>query len=121
MNKKRILVFVDFDTTRNFITKGLVQQNYQVLESKTLGDAKESLKNSGVELIIVDGDNRYDATTSLLQYVRNLPMFTYTPIIMLVTGNQEKYLPVKEEYKIAGLLTKPYDVREFYKAVERLC
>lgn len=119
-NKKRILIFSDFDSVRNIIVKGLVAKGYEVVETKTFSEASKELNGTSFGLIITDHDVRNKEGRKLIEQVRSLSNYLYTPLMLIHSGKKEQLQEEYAEFNIACYINKPFDMQNFYSIISRL-
>ena len=119
-SKKRILIFSDFDSVRNIIVKGLASKGYEVVETKTFAEASKELNGTSFGLIITDNDVRNKQGRKLIEQVRKLSNYLYTPLMLMHSGNKEQLQEEYSEFNIACFINKPFDMQNFYSIISRL-
>lgn len=120
MKSKRIFLFVEFEGIRGLLKRGLEQKGYTIYEATDIDKAKEVLQNTVFEMAIVDADNREGAGPKIIDKMRDVTTFMFTPVILLVSGDPMEYAEMKDDLKIAQIFKKPFDMTAFYKVIERM-
>lgn len=118
--KKRILLYIEFDATRNIIVQNLKKHDYSIYECRDFESAKSAIYQNTVDLLIIDNDNSKDNSYKFLKLFRDHNLYMFTPVFLLATGSSEKHMELKEEFKIALVLPKPFDFRSLFNALEKL-
>ncbi len=108
--KKRVLVFEDFESIKNILIKHLAQKDFEVIEASTLSEVLTQLNGTNIDLFIADYDIKDDSTLRVIKHMRDTTSYLFTPIILLITGDKEKYQALLAEYNIAMFLPKPFDI-----------
>ncbi|MBN1118448.1 MAG: hypothetical protein JXA77_14650 [Bacteroidales bacterium] len=118
--KRKIVVFIEFDSIRNIITRALEQKNFEVHVISNLDESDKVLNGTSYNLFIADNDNRLKASFHFINKIRSITSYLYTPILLLTTGTKERYEEEYKPYNIAGYLPKPFDMNHFSTIIERL-
>ena len=118
--KKRILVFSDFDSIRNIIVKSLTNKGYSVVAVKTYKEALHELNGTSFGLAITDYDIENKGGIKLIEYMRSLTSYIFTPILLLHSGKKEQLSEQLKDFNIAYFMNKPFEMQNFYSVVERL-
>lgn len=117
---KTVLVVDDSTSLRQVVSIALKGAGYEVIEACDGQDALGKLVGQKVHLIISDVNMpRMDGIT-MVQNVKQMPAYKFTPIIMLTTESQEGK---KLEGKAAGAkawVVKPFQPAQMLDAVSRL-
>lgn len=108
---KRVLVFVEFESIRKIITRQLESSRFEVVAVTDVSGALKELNGTGFDLFIADNDIGNDSAIRIIKHMRGTTSYLFTPIILLVTGNKERYMEQLGEYNIAMYLPKPFDVK----------
>jgi DNA-binding NtrC family response regulator len=117
--KKRILLFVDFESIRNILIKTIEKKEAQLVVVKTLNDAITELNGLSFSLLITDIDNKNDSATQLIKRMRQTTSYLFTPIILLTSGSKQMYTERLSEFNIAGYIQKPFDIVHFSTIIDR--
>lgn len=117
---KTILVVDDSASVRQVVGMALKGAGYGVVEAKDGQDALTKLNGDKIHLIISDVNMPNMDGISLVQEVKKLPSYKFTPIIMLTTeGSDDK----KRQGQMAGAkawVVKPFKPEQMLKAVSML-
>lgn len=117
---KTVLIVDDSTSLRQVVSIALKGAGYEVIEACDGQDALGKLTGQKVHLIISDVNMpRMDGIT-MVQNVKQMPAYKFTPIIMLTTESQEGK---KLEGKAAGAkawVVKPFQPAQMLDAVSRL-
>jgi two-component system, chemotaxis family, chemotaxis protein CheY len=117
---KTVLIVDDSTSLRQVVSIALKGAGYEVIEACDGQDALAKLTGQKVHLIISDVNMpRMDGIT-MVQNVKQMPAYKFTPIIMLTTESQEGK---KQEGKAAGAkawVVKPFQPAQMLDAVSRL-
>jgi DNA-binding response OmpR family regulator len=120
MKNKRIVVFEEFDGIKNILTKTLENKNFEIIEFSSAHKFEDIFNGIGYSLIIIDNDNKNDASYNLVEKLRSISMYLYTPIVLLITGSKENHSTKYSPYNVACYLTKPFDMGLFHSVIDRL-
>jgi len=117
---KTILMVDDSASLRQVVSIALKGAGYDVIEACDGKDALTKLDGRKVHLIISDVNMPNMDGISLVQEVKKLPSYKFTPIIMLTTETEEAK---KEAGRAAGAkawVTKPFKPEQMLDAVSKL-
>ncbi|MES2296016.1 MAG: response regulator [Pseudomonadota bacterium] len=117
---KTILIVDDSASVRQVVGIALRGAGYEVFEGCDGKDALSKLTGRKVHLIISDVNMPNMDGISFVRAVKQLPMYKFTPIIMLTTESQDEK---KREGQAAGAkawVVKPFKPEQLLGAVEKL-
>lgn len=110
VRKKKVLVYVEFESIRDIIVKQLNDRNFEVCVANNVSETLEQLNGTSIDLFISDNDIKNDVTYRIVKHMRDTTSYLFTPIILLITGDKERYLDKYGDFNIAMYLTKPFNV-----------
>ncbi|MDE3032936.1 MAG: response regulator, partial [Acidobacteriota bacterium] len=117
---KCILTVDDSSTMRQMIAFTLKEAGFEILEAGDGVEALERAQGQKLSLIITDVNMpRMDGIT-LVQRLRALPAFRFTPILVLTT---ESGLDMKQKGKVAGAtgwIVKPFSPEKLLEVVNKV-
>ena len=120
MMTKTIMIVDDSASLRQVVSIALKGAGYDVLEAEHGKDALGKLDGRKINLIVSDVNMPVMDGITLVQEVKKLPNYKFTPIIMLTTeGSDDK----KQKGKQAGAkawIVKPFQPEQMLKAVSTL-
>jgi len=117
---KTILVVDDSASMRQAVGIALRGAGYDVIEGADGQQALARLTGQKVHLIISDVNMPHMDGITFVKQVKQLPLYRFTPVIMLTTENQEAR---KREGQAAGAkawVVKPFQPAQLLAAVEKL-
>ena len=115
-----ILTVDDSSTMRQMITFTLKGANFDVLEAGDGVEALEVARGRKLDLIITDVNMpRMDGIT-LVQRLRALPEFRFTPILVLTTESDASMKQKGKEAGATGWIVKPFDPAKLVAAIRRV-
>ncbi|GAB4254074.1 MAG: response regulator [Methylomicrobium sp.] len=117
---KTIMIVDDSASIRQVVSIALKGGGYDVLEACDGKDALSKLKGQKIHLIITDVNMPNMDGITLIQEVKKLPDYKFTPMMMLTTEAGEDK---KQQGKAAGAkawLTKPFQPQTLMTAVSKL-
>jgi two-component system chemotaxis response regulator CheY len=118
--QKKIVIVDDSSGIRNIVRETLLKKGYLVLEASNGLEALKYFDGTQVDLLITDFEMPELNGAQLIERVRNMTRYTYTPVVVLTGIRKEK---VEEEIKglnVACLILKPFEIKHFYSVIERL-
>jgi len=115
-----ILTVDDSSTMRQMITFTLKGANFEVLEAGDGVEALEVAKGKKLSLIITDVNMpRMDGIT-LVQRLRALPEFRFTPILVLTTESDASMKQKGKEAGATGWIVKPFSPEKLLDVVNKV-
>ena len=118
MTQKRILVVEDEPALREMLAMTLEQGGYEVVESGSAADARRSIGNDPLALILLDWMLPDQSGIELARHFKRDELTRHVPIIMLTAR-------AEEEDKVRGLdagaddyVTKPFSNRELLARIK---
>ena len=115
-----ILTVDDSSTMRQMITFTLKGANFEVLEAGDGVEALEVAKGKKLSLIITDVNMpRMDGIT-LVQRLRALPEFKFTPILVLTTESDTSMKLKGQEAGATGWIVKPFSPEKLLDVVNKV-
>lgn len=118
--KKTILIIDDSAPLRMVLNELLVNAGFDTLQAADGAAALQQLDGRKVHLLICDLYMPDLDGLTLLQQIRTLPAYRFTPVIMLSTEKSEDF---KDKAYYAGAkawVTKPFSPQQMLNAVARL-
>jgi DNA-binding NtrC family response regulator len=117
--RKRVLLFVDFESIRNVLIKSIQKRDCDLIICENIGQALEQLNGLSFELIVCDGDCKQNGAQKFLETLRMNSSYLFTPVVLLVTGNKDSKSEQFGKFNIAGFFPKPCDMSQFNKVLDR--
>jgi two-component system chemotaxis response regulator CheY len=115
-----ILTVDDSSTMRQMITFTLKGASFEVLEAGDGVDALEVAKGKKLSLVITDVNMpRMDGIT-LVQRLRALPEFKFTPILVLTTESDAAMKQKGKEAGATGWIVKPFSPEKLLDVVNKV-
>jgi two-component system chemotaxis response regulator CheY len=115
-----ILTVDDSSTMRQMITFTLKGANFEVLEAGDGVEALEVARGKKLSLIITDVNMpRMDGIT-LVQRLRALPEFKFTPILVLTTESDTSMKLRGKEAGATGWIVKPFSPEKLLDVVNKV-
>ena len=115
-----ILTVDDSSTMRQMITFTLKGAGYEILEAGDGVEALEVAKGKKLSLIITDVNMpRMDGIT-LVQRLRALPDFKFTPILVLTTESDASMKQKGKDAGATGWIVKPFSPEKLLDVVNKV-
>src|ERR1041384_2641319 len=117
---KTILIVDDSPSVRQVLSITLKGAGYEVIEAKDGQDGLAKLNGQKVHLIVSDVNMPNLDGIGFVKAVKQLPVYKFTPVIMLTTESQEEK---KREGQAAGAkawMIKPVNPEQMLAALEKL-
>ncbi|MBR7748226.1 response regulator [Undibacterium baiyunense] len=117
---KTVMVVDDSASVRQVVGLALRGAGYEVIEGIDGKDALSKLKGQKVHLIISDVNMPNMDGITFVQEVKKLPMYKFTPIIMLTTESQEGKKLQGQAAGAKAWVVKPFQPAQMLAAVSKL-
>lgn len=117
---KTVMVVDDSASVRQVVGLALRGAGYEVIEGIDGKDALGKLKGQKVHLIISDVNMPNMDGIAFVQEVKKLPMYKFTPIIMLTTESQEGKKLQGQAAGAKAWVVKPFQPAQMLAAVSKL-
>jgi len=115
-----ILTVDDSSTMRQMITFTLKGAGYEILEAGDGVEALEVAKGKKLSLVITDVNMpRMDGIT-LVQRLRTLPEFKFTPILVLTTESDASMKQKGKDAGATGWIVKPFSPEKLLDVVNKV-
>jgi len=117
---KKILAVDDSASMRQMVSFTLKKAGFDVTEAKDGQEALEIAKSSQFDVVISDVNMPVMDGITLVQNLRGLPQFKFTPILMLTT---ESGTDKKTEGKAAGAtgwIVKPFNPEQLLAVIKKV-
>ncbi|MBC3832127.1 response regulator [Undibacterium amnicola] len=117
---KTVMVVDDSASVRQVVGLALRGAGYEVIEGIDGKDALGKLKGQKIHLIISDVNMPNMDGITFVQEVKKLPMYKFTPIIMLTTESQEGKKLQGQAAGAKAWVVKPFQPAQMLAAVSKL-
>ena len=107
-SKKRILIVDDDADIRNFI-KGLLSDNYNVLEATNGREALQEIESNLPDLVISDVVMPVLDGFQLLKTIRESPKYKHIPVVLLTSGNSDDNRKLGLDRGADAFVGKPFN------------
>ncbi|MCG8696443.1 MAG: response regulator [Bacteroidales bacterium] len=117
---KKILVAEDFDTSRKLVCNLLEKNGYIAIPAANGKEAFELIiDNHDFDLIITDFNMPKMDGGELVEKIREIDRYRYTPIFVLSTETNKQKKEKAMQAKITAWIAKPYEVNQLLKYVQK--
>jgi two-component system chemotaxis response regulator CheY len=117
---KTILTVDDSPSVRQVLSILLKNAGFHLLQAADGAEALALLKGQKVHLIISDVNMPKMDGISFVKAVKQLPLYKFTPIIMLTTESEEEKKREGQQAGAKAWVVKPFKPEQMLSAVERL-
>ena len=117
---KTILIVDDSASLRQVVAIALKRAGYDVIEGSDGRDALTKLNGQKVHLIVSDVNMPNMDGITLVQEVKKLPAYKFTPIIMLTTESGEDKKAAGKAAGAKAWVVKPFQPEQLLMAVSKL-
>ncbi|AFL72377.1 response regulator [Thiocystis violascens] len=117
---KTIMVVDDSASLRNVVGIALKGAGYDVIEAADGKDALAKLTGQKVHLIVSDVNMPNMDGITLVQELKKLPNYKFTPIMMLTTESQPEKKQAARDAGAKAWLVKPFQPPMLLEAVAKL-
>jgi two-component system chemotaxis response regulator CheY len=120
IKKKKIVIVDDFSGVRSIVKETLEKKGYQVLDASNGDDALKFFDGTQIDLVITDFDMPDMNGAQLVEKIRGMTRYTYTPVVILSGIRKERVDEQLKGLNVACFLQKPFEIKHFYSVIERL-
>ncbi len=117
---KTILIVDDSASLRQVVSIALKSAGYDVIEGCDGKDALSKLNGQKIHLIVSDVNMPNMDGITLVQEVKKLPDYKFTPIIMLTTESGEDKKSAGQAAGAKAWVVKPFQPEQLLMAVSKL-
>lgn len=117
---KLIMVVDDSASLRQVVGIALKGAGYEVLEASDGKDALTKLTGQRVHLIVSDVNMPNMDGITMVQEVKKLPAYKFTPIMMLTTESDQTKMMAGKAAGAKAWLVKPFQPQALLDAVSKL-
>lgn len=118
---KTVLVVDDSATMRQMVTYTLTTAGYQVVEA---GNGKEAVNklNAGTKpnVVVTDLNMPEMDGITLIQEIRKMAAFKFTPILMLTTEAADDKKKAGQAAGATGWIVKPFNPEQMLKVIQKV-
>ena len=118
---KTIMIVDDSASIRTVVGIALRGEGYTVIEAIHGQDALNKLTGQKVNLIISDVNMPVMDGISFLKAVKQLPVYKFTPVIMLTTVSEEAKMAEGRAAGARAWVAKPFSPEKLIDAAQRMC
>jgi two-component system, chemotaxis family, chemotaxis protein CheY len=118
---RNALVVDDSASMRQLVVQTLRSLGFNTTEAGDGQDALNKVKTVGsIDLVVTDLNMPVMDGITLIQKLRVLGAFKYTPVLMLTTESRADYKTKAKEAGATGWLVKPFDPKALIAVVQRI-
>ncbi|MDO9117800.1 MAG: response regulator [Nitrospira sp.] len=118
---KTVLIVDDSSTMRQMVAYTLKGAGYEIVEA---GNGKEAVGklNGGAKpaLVVTDLNMPEMDGITLIQEIRKMPAFKFTPILMLTTESADDKKKAGQAAGATGWIVKPFNPEQMLKVVQKV-
>ncbi|GAB4061652.1 response regulator [Uliginosibacterium sediminicola] len=118
---KNIMIIDDSASLRQVVAISLRGAGYEIQEAADGRDALDKLKGQKVNLMICDLNMPNLDGIGFVKEVKKMPLYRYTPIIILTTEHDENIVKAGQEAGVKAWVLKPFQPPQMLAAVAKLC
>ena len=118
---KIVLVVDDSSTMRQMVTYTLTTAGYQVVEAENGKEAVNKL-NAGTKpaLVVTDLNMPEMDGITLIQEIRKMAAFKFTPILMLTSESADDQKKTRQAAGATGWIVKPFNPEQMLKVIQKV-
>jgi two-component system chemotaxis response regulator CheY len=118
---RNALIVDDSTSMRQLVVQTLRSVGFTATEAADGKEALDKIKTvSAIDLVVTDLNMPVMDGLTLVQKLRALGAFKYTPILMLTTETRADYKTKAKEAGATGWLVKPFDPKQLIAVVQRI-
>ena len=118
---KLIINVDDSMSVRETVRMSLESAGYRVLSASDGEKALALCQKETAHLVITDLNMPVMDGITLIQKLRALPSYRFTPILMLTTESQDQKKQAGKQAGATGWIVKPFDPAKFIAVVKKVC
>jgi two-component system, chemotaxis family, chemotaxis protein CheY len=118
---KNIMIIDDSASLRQVVAISLRGAGYEVQEAADGRDALGKLTGQKINLMICDLNMPNLDGIGFVKEVKKMPLYRYTPIIILTTEHDENIVKAGQEAGVKAWVLKPFQPPQMLAAVAKLC
>jgi len=115
-----IMTVDDTASMRQMISFTLNSVGHDVIQASDGKEALELAKDKKVDLVIADVNMPNMDGIALVKFLRELPSYKFTPILMLTTESQEKKRAQGKDAGATGWIVKPFNPEQLLSVVKKV-
>jgi len=119
MEDKKVVLAIDDNVTQLKIYQGILTPQYDVKVVKSASDALGVLKETKVDVILLDIEMPNISGFEFLHDIRKIPRYMYEPIIIISGHTEPEFLDTAKHSSAASVLTKPVQPEALLEAIEK--
>lgn len=117
---KTILTVDDSSSIRQMVKFTLQQAGYDVIEAADGVLGLETAKSQQADLIVTDLNMPNMNGIELIQNLRTLPNYKFTPILMLTTESDDSKKMAGKQAGATGWIVKPFNPEQLISVIKRV-
>lgn len=121
MSNKSALIVDDSFTMRNMVSLALKEQNFDVTTAEDGVDALKVSKGKKFDVIITDINMPNMDGFQLLEKLRAIEDFKFTPILVLTTEGSDEKKKEGKRLGATGWIVKPFNPQTLIATINKVC
>ena len=121
MPNKSALIVDDSFTMRNMVSLALKEQNFDVTTAEDGVDALKASKGKKFDVIITDINMPNMDGFQLLEKLRAIEDFKFTPILVLTTEGSDEKKKEGKRLGATGWIVKPFNPQTLIATINKVC
>jgi len=117
---KTIATIDDSRSIRQLVSYTLTGAGYQVIEAGNGKEGLDALKLKKADLVITDLNMPIMDGIQLIRELRSLPLYKFTPILMLTTESQEGKKDEGKKAGATGWIVKPFTPEQLIAVISKV-
>lgn len=117
---KTILTVDDSASIRQMVSFTLKQSGFTVVEAEDGVKGLEAAQSNAIDLVITDLNMPNMNGLELIERLRALPNFKFTPILMLTTESDDSKKFAGKQAGATGWIVKPFNPEQLLKVIDRV-
>ncbi|KUM55201.1 response regulator [Rheinheimera sp. EpRS3] len=117
---KTIMIVDDSASLRQVVSIALIGAGYDVIEGCDGKDALSKLQGQKISLIVSDVNMPNMDGITMVQEIKKLPAYKFTPIIMLTTESADDKKAAGQAAGAKAWMVKPFKPEQLLMAVSKL-
>jgi len=116
---KKVILAIDDNAIQLKLFRKALAKNYDVRLVKSASVALGLIKETNVDLILLDMEMPNISGFEFLHELRKIPMFMHVPVIIVTGHNEPEFLESVYISSAADVLIKPVSPKNLLKSIEK--
>ncbi|MDF1884062.1 response regulator [Sulfurimonas sp. SAG-AH-194-C21] len=117
---KKILIVDDASLIRNITQRAVEEAGFEAVVASNGQEGLQALEKNEIDFIFSDINMPIMSGMEMIEELRNIPQYKYTPIVMLTTETKKELQAQAKELGVKAWLVKPFNKDKFLLVLQKL-